>query len=576
PSAGLDPTLDQDTVHHSLDDMELAQAVQMLDYLEPWESEALANLTLFAASMPTAAALEVTATVQHPQAPWPVDLLERLIRLNLLCHVPGAHASRLSLNPSVYDALDERFAPTQLARQRHASWYAEFASEFPASRFDEVDAKKLLWVVQQEQSNLAVAINNGTSAQALECGLLMLRVHLVYGPASAVEPLAEDLISRVPCTLLELWQFVVITCEAAAGQATFDKVLPLMHEMFAAVLEQQNGLQHRALRPWPHLDGAAAGDTAVTMAKLVKLAGKLVRVLRASNQPKAERLLAESTVVLARYGCNRVEMQATEQVLDLGYLVAERNNLSDICGYLLSLRGKYEHMNGNLQSAAQAHRSAVQLHDTNGNSNGAQRARYRLGLLLNSMGELEQAKTNLRESLKLAQRMARPDLTAYSMFGVAFCSFYEGAYDTATRQFREVAERFVQIGNPNGYFVALYNATCSLVDAEHYDDALQVAESITNTEMQTRYPGLYAASLTLRTWLRVLLDRPDNVDAHLQSSGPFLKSVPDQYCLYLCRRGEVNLMRSRRKDALIDLATLKALLAEHQLQERRTLQVVER
>lgn len=490
--------------------------------LHPWEQTALAQLSVFQGGFTLEAVQAVLDLSAHPEAPFPLYVLESLIEYSLVhplaasgpsaaaldTGAPGQVAeSRFGLYRPVWAYAAERLARaaddggdgSAAARDRHMAWFARFGEPAWLCALDTTGGLARRWALAREFDNLTHAARH------------------------ALDTLDEENAPRLALAI----------CEAA----------PLVRRQVSARELAQQVLSIGApprLRAWLMLRLAllwrsvAQADVALAIAGETKrLAGELqddplsVRALDLIAACEVER--AEPRPDAARAACTQ------------GLARAEANADRVAVAWLLGRRGALTLLDGDAGLAVRLATQALLLHREVGNRRGEHAHAALLGRALMAQGHPSEAARTLKACVLAARSAGDPDALADGILALAELSLHTDRLPQA----RRLAEQALQLHREAGDARRACLAEGVLAEIIAESGELEAAASLLEQAITTA-DELQAGVVmgTLRAVLATVVARrgdPSTARYLLKAADSFLRATGDRAALarMLCRRGEI-------------------------------------
>lgn len=160
--------------------------------LQPWEQEALLQISVFRGGFELDAARAVVSLSRWPEAPWTPDVIGRLLDHSLL-FMGNAEQQRYQMYTSVRSFCEHRRASSPehealivAAGHRHAAFFAAFGDQDFTARLGQHGGEGLRKRLHRELDNLTAAvafsIDAGCIERAARCALGCATIYELQGP----------------------------------------------------------------------------------------------------------------------------------------------------------------------------------------------------------------------------------------------------------------------------------------------------------------------------------------------------------------------------------------------------------
>jgi tetratricopeptide (TPR) repeat protein len=382
------------------------------ELLEPWEQEALAQLSVFRDGFLMEAAERVLNLSAWPDAPWALDVVAALLDKSLLYSVENGDHPRFRMYRSVQAYAKERLGDRARApRVRHLFHFSALGSDARMERRFGEGRGELTRTLRAEQENLRAAMETALELSMTElggrCGLAIAVARQDSGPFQDVIDLIVELLRR----------------PISQGLA---------------------GRLHRRLG-WLYF-GSGQRDVAMDHYQ------EALRIFQSIGE-RSEEAYALGNIGNCLFRWGRVDealdhyQRSMETHRDLGNLHAE-------AGMLGSLASGYEHK-GYREKALQMHVRSLAVARALGSIASEEVRLANIGIFLEVGGRAEEAQAHYRASMKLAARMRNHMGVAVTMANLADSLRDTGQFEEARELYLESVRLRRAVGNRKKVGIAL-------------------------------------------------------------------------------------------------------------------------
>jgi serine/threonine protein kinase/predicted ATPase len=485
--------------------------------LQPWERDALAQLTVFRGGFTLEAVQAVVDLSAHAEAPFPLYVLESLLEYSWVRVEPPVLAPGAGGGSTVAEASEARFglyraghayAAERLAahpeeeaaaRARHAAWFARFGEPAWVRALDTRGGIGRRWALAREHENLTVAAEHALAGFDAECAA---GVVLALGEAAPLcgrhEParlLAQQVLAMDAPPRLRAWLALRL------GYLWYD----------VAQADMALAIAQSALRM-----AQAEGDEPLAVRALD---------LVAAGEMEGTRQRPDAALAACDEGLSRAE------------LIPDRVAR----GILLGRRGAIELAVGNAGAAADWLQQAVQVHREVGNGRAEIADLRTLGRALLAQGRLAEAARTLKAGVIAAREIGDPQAEAQNLHPLAELSLLLGRGDDALRLAERAFQLYRDAGNTRQ--ACLTEGLLAEVHAARGDMAL--ARSLLEQAIEVCDALQHGAGMgLLRATLATVTARegdPSTARYLLKAAESFLRESGDREGLarMLCIRGHI-------------------------------------
>jgi predicted ATPase len=486
--------------------------------LHPWERNALAQLSVFQGGFTLEAVQAVLDLSEHPDAPFPLYVLESLIEYSLVHPLPAtgpsaaavgagdpgeAAESRFGLYRPVWAYAAEQLAVREgdapAARDRHLAWFARYGEPAWLCALDTRGGLARRWALAREFENLSHAARHALTTLDDEAGP----------------------------------RLALAICEAA----------PLVHQQVQARELAQQVLAIGAaprLRAWLMLRLAllwravAQADVALAIA---------VEVQRLAGELQDEPLVVRALDLVAACEVERAEPRpdAARAACGQGLARAEANADRVAVGWLLGRRGALTLLDADAALAVRFATQALTLHREVGNRRGEHEHTALLGRALMAQGRLAEAARTLKAGVVAARTGGDPESEACGLVALAELSLHTGRVPQARRLAEQAFQLFHDAGDTRRACLAEGVLAESLAASGDADGAAGLLEQAIETADALQSGAAMGA---LRAVLATVVARRGDTETArylLKAADSFLRAAGDKAALaqMLCRRGEI-------------------------------------
>ncbi len=390
--------------------------------LQPWEQEALAQLSAFHGGFTMEAAEAVLDLTTWPDAPWTVDVVGTLMGRSLLFAAKHLSQPRFRLYESVRVFASRKRAqrdPEGHTAHRHSVWYARLGHPDHLHRLLVSDAIETKHLSAERENLLAArshAITNDDSAAAAACTLAMLEVVNITGP---LRPGAE-LVNPVMAMGGLSPKMRIHLARSKANLLTH-----LGH------LQQAKTLLERCRQL-----AEDCGDPVERAQSHLQLAG----VARQQGEPDVAMHHFETTLQLAA---------------DLRDAIGDEAMV--ILGTALGNTGLLKREQGDATSAQHNLEQALSIHRQANNRRAEGRVLGNLGLLAHENGDMRQAQEHLKNAVDLNRKVGDLRTEAVNIGNLGLVHKSLGQFNDAMKTLQRALKIHQALGNTRSEGVVMGN-----------------------------------------------------------------------------------------------------------------------
>ncbi len=474
------------------------------DLLQPWEQEALAQLSVFRGGFTLDAAERVVNLEAWAGRPEILEVVQALVEASLLRTVRRGRRSRFGMYVAIREYSQQKLALPEPTIARHAAWYGRMEPENPPQ--DVVDLDNML---------AAARAPTAKAEDAARAAIAATHLMQLTGRGGAGE-LAEDVLRRKVPSRLRGWLWLAVvrahrregrpvlsrsaldraaeeanTCSdpVLTGQISTEEGITAWEE---GRLDDARDHQRRALASWREIgDRAREAEALGHLGHLDGNQGRYddarvhyeaaLKILRASGRRPLGRVLCDLGSLHGVVG--RIE-QAKECLAEAirinrksGDVVAEGAALTEL-GWVVGREGEVELAHRRFEAALALHRRVDCVRHQ------AVTLCFRGGVRLR-VGDIEGARTSLLECLELARRSGSGLIEASARSGLSEVCALSGQLEEAARLL-DLAQPPLEEASHRWFLVELHvrrgslnllrgdrvAAQDSLVRARHYFEEL--------------------------------------------------------------------------------------------------------
>lgn len=383
--------------------------------LQPYEQDALAQASVFHGGFDLAAAEEVLDLSAHPDAPWPLDVVQALRDKSLLRawepnETPGE--LRFGMYSNIREYAAERLAKSgneAHLRERHAAWALRIGAELGEGPRLALELDNLVIVFRR-----ATAVDPPTAKSAGEA-------------LEAIRVLDPVLSTRGPFGTHLGWLDLALQRSEHAG------VPPVLR---ATVLD----LRARARR--------LRGQTQDALADLA--AAEAVFIAERDERSRAL-LLPERAWALQLLGQGAAARAALDEALALATRLGERRAEAEA----LKIFGNIEQEHGKPEAALGFYRRSVDLYRQLGNRRGEGGVLGNIGIVLRRLGTLDEARTTYEQALAIHREVGNRVFEGNVLGSLGGLLLEQGQLDDARTFYDKALAIHSQVGNQRsqGFFL---------------------------------------------------------------------------------------------------------------------------